>query len=170
MRAPGPNRKQQPCFVRAVREQSLICSALVRALFDRAYTRLQAICLLFSDRRSCLAPVRRAHRSPNRRGAAVAPKIKSGMETKTLRFQCPNTGLEVDSGISARCSTRLISIRVRYPICEKPHEWQVADGSFSSITYQPSSAQTALDQLGSRAPFQDVQGSTFQSRVRRLWS
>ena len=84
-----------------------------------------------------MPPTRRAHRSPNRRGAAVAPKIKSGMETKTLRFQCPNTGLEVDSGISARCSTRLISIRVRYPICEKPHEWQVADGSFSSINRPP---------------------------------
>ena len=69
------------------------------------------------------------HRSPNRRDAAVAPKIETQPRTKTLRFRCPNTGREVDSGISARRSTHLISIRVRCPICEDLHEWQVADES-----------------------------------------
>ena len=46
---------------------------------------------------------------------------------KTLRFQCPATSHEVDSGISAYRSTRLISIRARCPICEGLHEWRVAD-------------------------------------------
>jgi two-component sensor histidine kinase len=87
-------------------------------------------------------------------------KIKSGMETKTLRFQCPNTGLEIDSGICARCSTRLIGIRVRCPICEKPHEWQVADGSFGSIistVLRSDGARSAWEQ----STLQDVLGSTF---------
>jgi len=51
---------------------------------------------------------------------------------KTLRFQCPATCGEVDSGISTRRSTRLISIRARCPVCEGLHEWQVADGSLSA--------------------------------------
>jgi two-component sensor histidine kinase len=46
---------------------------------------------------------------------------------KTLRFQCPATSQEVDSGISAHRSSRLISIRARCPICEGLHEWRVAD-------------------------------------------
>ena len=46
---------------------------------------------------------------------------------KTLRFQCPATSHEVDSGISAHRSARLVSIRARCPICEGLHEWRVAD-------------------------------------------
>jgi two-component sensor histidine kinase len=51
----------------------------------------------------------------------------------TLRFQCPATSREVDSGISTHRSTRLISIRARCPICEDLHEWQVADGSLGTV-------------------------------------
>jgi hypothetical protein len=39
------------------------------------------------------------HGSPNR--AAVAPEIESRIEPNTLRFQCPNTGREIDSGINS---------------------------------------------------------------------
>ena len=69
-----------------------------------------------------MPPARLAHRSPNRRGAAVAPKIETGIEPDTLRFQCPKTGGEVDSGISTPRGTRLNSILVRCPICEGLHE------------------------------------------------
>ena len=89
------------------------------------------------------------HGSPNR--AAVAPEIELRIEPNTLRFKCPNTGREVDSGINKPWNTRLISIRVRCPICEKPHEWQVADGSFSSITYQPSSAILVAPEMAAAA-------------------
>ena len=51
----------------------------------------------------------------------------------TLRFQCPATRREVDSGVSTHRSTRLISIRVRCPICEDLHEWQVADGNLGTV-------------------------------------
>jgi two-component sensor histidine kinase len=51
----------------------------------------------------------------------------------TLRFQCPNTGREVDSGIGTYGSARLISIRVRCPICEDLHEWQVAGASLGAV-------------------------------------
>jgi two-component sensor histidine kinase len=80
-----------------------------------------------------MPPVRLTHRSPNRRGAKVAPKIETGIETNTLRFQCPKTGGEVDSGISTPRSTRLISIRVRCPICDGLHEWKVADESLGTV-------------------------------------
>ena len=43
-----------------------------------------------------------------------------------------------------RAVIRLIGIRVRCPICEKPHEWQVADGSLGTVI-QPTPAQRALD-------------------------
>jgi two-component sensor histidine kinase len=74
---------------------------------------------------------RPSHRSPNRRDAALAPKIETGIEINTLRFQCANSGREVDSGISTRCRSHLISIRVHCPICEDLHEWQVADESLA---------------------------------------
>src|ERR1700687_1631826 len=51
----------------------------------------------------------------------------------TLRFQCPATSREVDSGICAHRSTSLISIRVRCPICEDLHELQVVDGSLATV-------------------------------------
>ena len=82
---------------------------------------------------SMMPPARPVHRSSNGRGAAVAPKIETTLETNTLRFQCPNTGREVDSGIPTYCGTRLISIRVRCPICDNLHEWQVADGSLGTV-------------------------------------
>src|SRR5271155_3264824 len=77
-------------------------------------------------------PARLAHRSSNRRHAMIAPKIEMESEAGTLRFQCPKTDREVDSGISTHCGARLISIRVRCPICENLHEWQVADGSLGT--------------------------------------
>ena len=51
----------------------------------------------------------------------------------TLRFKCPATSREVDSGISTHRSTRLISVRARCPICEELHEWQVAGGSVGTV-------------------------------------
>jgi two-component sensor histidine kinase len=67
---------------------------------------------------------------------------------KTIRFQCPTTSREVDSGISAHRGIRLVSIRARCPICEGLHEWQVADGSPSaghrSSGVRLSEAQSAL--------------------------
>src|ERR1700686_1796229 len=80
-----------------------------------------------------MPPIRSTHRLSNRYGAAVAPKIETGIEPDTLRFQCPKTGGEVDSGISAPCNTRLTSIRVRCPICEGLHEWKVADESLGMV-------------------------------------
>jgi two-component sensor histidine kinase len=79
-----------------------------------------------------MPPVRPTHRSPNRRGAVAAPRIEPALERNTLRFQCPKTGREADSGIGTPLSTRLISIRLRCPICEDFHEWQTADGSFGT--------------------------------------
>jgi two-component sensor histidine kinase len=80
-----------------------------------------------------MPPVRLTHRLSNRRGAAVAPKIETEIEPDTLRFQCPKTGGEVDSGINTPLSARLISIRVRCPICEGLHEWKVADESLGTV-------------------------------------
>jgi predicted RNA-binding Zn-ribbon protein involved in translation (DUF1610 family) len=71
------------------------------------------------------------HGSPNR--AAVAPEIELRIEPDTLRFQCPNTGREVDSGINKPWNTRLISIRVRCPICENFHDWGVADATLGTV-------------------------------------
>jgi two-component sensor histidine kinase len=52
----------------------------------------------------------------------------------TLRFQCPATRREVDSGISTHPGAHLISIRVRCPICEGLHEWQAANGSLGTVS------------------------------------
>jgi two-component sensor histidine kinase len=54
--------------------------------------------------------------------------------TNTLRFRCPNSGREIDSGIGADCGARLISIRMRCSICEGLHEWSVADESLGSVS------------------------------------
>jgi two-component sensor histidine kinase len=51
----------------------------------------------------------------------------------TLRFQCPNTGRKIDSGINTHRHTRLSRVRVRCPICEDLHEWQVVDGSLGTV-------------------------------------
>jgi two-component sensor histidine kinase len=62
----------------------------------------------------------------------------------TLRFQCPNTGHEVDSGIGAHRSTCLIGILARCPICENLHEWRVADrnhGTALSADHRPKGAR-----------------------------
>jgi two-component sensor histidine kinase len=55
--------------------------------------------------------------------------IEMEIATNTLRFQCPISGRELDSGIGAHCGARLISIRLRCPICEDIHEWLVAHES-----------------------------------------
>ena len=96
-----------------------------------------------------MPPVRLVHRSSNRSGAAAAANIETGIEINTLRFQCPNTGREVDSGISTGCGPRLISIRVRCSICEDLHEWQIADGSpgtVFSVNHQSNDARLAREQ------------------------
>jgi two-component sensor histidine kinase len=72
---------------------------------------------------------------------------------KTLRFQCPATSHEVDSGISAHRGTRLISIRVRCPICKGLHKWSVADRDPCTVSSSDrrsngarlSKAQSALE-------------------------
>jgi two-component sensor histidine kinase len=75
----------------------------------------------------------------------------------TLRFQCPATSREVDSGISTRRGTRLISVRARCPICEDLHEWQVADGSLATVL---SAGHHANGARFTKAPsaLQDFQG------------
>jgi two-component sensor histidine kinase len=86
---------------------------------------------------------RLAHRSSNRRGAVIAPNIEVESEADTLRFRCPNAGRAVDSGISTRRGSRLISVRIQCPICENLHEWRVADGSLGadlSADYQSNDA------------------------------
>jgi two-component sensor histidine kinase len=78
-------------------------------------------------------PAHLVHRSSSRRGATIAPKIESEGAADTLRFQCPNTGREVDSGISTHCDSRLISIRVLCPLCEDLHEWQVTGRNLEAV-------------------------------------
>jgi two-component sensor histidine kinase len=78
-----------------------------------------------------MPPVHLTHRSPHR--AAVASKIETVREANTLRFQCPNTGREVDSGVGPQRCTHLISIRVRCPICKDLHDWQIADESLGGV-------------------------------------
>ena len=78
-------------------------------------------------------PAHPVHRSSNRRAATIAPKIEPEDAANTLRFQCPNTGREVDSGIGAHCGARLISIRVLCPICEDLHEWQVTGRNLEAV-------------------------------------
>jgi two-component sensor histidine kinase len=96
----------------------------------------------------------RAHlvrRSSGRRGAPIAPKIKSEGAANTLRFQCPNTGREVDSGIGTHCGARLISIRVLCPLCEELHEWQVTGRNLEtvlSVEHQSNDARLNKAQKG----------------------
>jgi two-component sensor histidine kinase len=78
-------------------------------------------------------PVHLVHRSSNRRGAVTAPKIEPEGAADTLRFHCPNTGREVDSGIGTHCGARLISIRVLCPLCEDLHEWQVTGRNLEAV-------------------------------------
>jgi|SRR5271169_1441042 len=85
-----------------------------------------------------------AHRLSKRRGAVTASKIGPEGASDTLRFQCPNTGREVDSGVDAHCGARLISIRVLCPLCEDLHEWQITGrnlGIVLSAEDQSSDAQ-----------------------------
>ena len=86
-----------------------------------------------------------------RRLSPPAPRLRQrrtvfGM--RTLRFQCPATSRDVDSGIKADRSIRLVSLRARCPICGRLHEWQVADGRASaghrSSCVRLSEAQSAL--------------------------
>jgi two-component sensor histidine kinase len=64
--------------------------------------------------------------------------------TNTLRFRCPNSGREVDTGIGAHCAARLISIRVRCPICENLHEWVVEYENLETVS--PTDHRTKGDQ------------------------
>jgi two-component sensor histidine kinase len=75
--------------------------------------------------------MRPSQRSLRRRGGTVA---LTEIATDTLRFRCPNSGREVDSGIGAHCGAHLISIRVRCPICQGLHEWLVAHESLSTVS------------------------------------
>jgi two-component sensor histidine kinase len=99
------------------------------------------------------------HGSPNR--AAVAPEIESRIEPNTLRFRCPNTGREIDSGINKPWSTRLVSIRVRCPICESFHDWQVADATLGTVL--PADRRSNDARLTKvRSALQDFQGGSTQ--------
>jgi two-component sensor histidine kinase len=99
------------------------------------------------------------HGSPNR--AAVAPEIESSIEPNTLRFKCPNTGREIDSGINKPWSTRLISIRVRCPICESFHDWQVADATLGTVL--PADRRSNDARLTkARSALQDFHGGSTQ--------
>jgi two-component sensor histidine kinase len=51
----------------------------------------------------------------------------------TLQFQCPRTSGEIDSCANTRRKTRPISIRVRCPICDGLHEWQVVNGNLGTV-------------------------------------
>jgi two-component sensor histidine kinase len=59
--------------------------------------------------------------------APPSPQIDTGLDMKTLRFECPNTGRVVDSGINTYRHAYMVSTRVRCPICEDLHEWRVAE-------------------------------------------
>ena len=71
----------------------------------------------------------------------------------TLRFQCPATGREVDSGISAHRSTRLISIRARCSICKDVHEWRVADRSLVTVVSGRHHSTRAQSAKARNAPY-----------------
>jgi hypothetical protein len=73
------------------------------------------------------------HHSSGRQGVPIASKIEFEGAANTLRFQCPNTGREVDSGIGTRCGARLISIRVLCPLCEYLHEWQITGRNLDAV-------------------------------------
>jgi two-component sensor histidine kinase len=104
------------------------------------------------------------HGSPNR--AAVAPEIESRIEPNTLRFKCPNTGREIDSGINKPWSTRLVSIRVRCPICESFHDWQVADATVGTVL--PADRRSNEARLTKvRSALQDSQGGRTQTHDLR---
>ena len=89
-------------------------------------------------------PAHLAHRPPNRRPTPTARKIETGVETNSLRFQCPNTGREVDGAVSPHCGACLISILGRCPVCEDLHEFRVANGSLGALLSadeEPNDAQ-----------------------------
>jgi hypothetical protein len=90
---------------------------------------------------------------------AHAPRMETETDVGTLRFRCPRTSREVDSGIDTdrdtRFLARLFSIRVRCPICGDLHEWRVAAGMlpWSSRCCEDEHATSAL--AGSRVPRQE---------------
>jgi len=87
----------------------------------------------------------------------VNAQSETEIAMNTLRFQCPATSREVDSGISTRRGTRLISIRVRCPICEDLHEWPVVNGKLAmalSADRRSNGAQSAK----TRSALQGFQG------------
>jgi len=73
----------------------------------------------------------------------------------TLRFRCPATSREVDSGISLNDRARLVSVRARCPLCKKIHEWRAAGRSLGAVSPDGhrsngaglSRAQSALQDL-----------------------
>jgi two-component sensor histidine kinase len=75
----------------------------------------------------------------------------------TLRFQCPATGREVDSGISTRRGTRLVSIRAQCPVCEELHEWQVADAGPGAVVPARHHAN-GVRSTAARGALEDFQG------------
>jgi predicted RNA-binding Zn-ribbon protein involved in translation (DUF1610 family) len=52
-----------------------------------------------------------------------------------LRFVCPNTGREIDSGVEAELETLLRiktePIRIPCPACGEEHEWHVRDAQLA---------------------------------------
>lgn len=69
-----------------------------------------------------------------------------------LRFRCPRTGREVDSGIDADSDSafmlRLFSVRVRCPICEDLHEWRTTSGRLHDFPDHSAQSQRVLHPSG----------------------
>jgi two-component sensor histidine kinase len=86
--------------------------------------------------------------------------IEMETATNTLRFQCPISGRELDSGIGAHCGARLISIRLRCPICEDIHEWLVA--------HESRGANSSAGAKNTRQDIHDPKVGTVELRQRSL--
>lgn len=108
------------------------------------------------------------HRSSDRRGAAVAPKIEARIERNKRRFRCPNTGREVN-GVSTHGETRPIRIRAQCPICGDIHEWQIVDQDCRIIAADRHSKDARLTQAQSARPgFQRRNTETIKLREQLL--
>jgi two-component sensor histidine kinase len=85
----------------------------------------------------------------------LTPKTEMKIAANTLRFRCPDSGRDVDSGIGAHCAARLIGIRVRCPICENLHEWVVEHENLETTDHRTKGDQSAKAQ----STRQDLHGS-----------
>jgi two-component sensor histidine kinase len=89
---------------------------------------------------------------------------------KTLRFECPNTGRVVDSGINTYRHAYLVSTRVRCPICEDLHEWRVAEDGLATVlsVNRPSEDARLTEAQSTRREFQGPSPETIELREQLL--